>query len=122
MLEIKRLLLPLDRADLYKTVQDIPYSGGDQAFGLYIVTSILLKEVATIYRIHKQNSSLPNQNRLNALEDYLSSIQLALSRHPRLSFFVSISLVTACLVFRAFFASRSLESMKTLAEGGIEPR
>ncbi|KAH8686340.1 hypothetical protein BGZ61DRAFT_589546 [Ilyonectria robusta] len=74
----QKLFLPPDAAGLWTLVQDISRSEGDKASSLHLVVSILLKEVVTTHRLYGQNPCTSLGERMSALEDHLSAVQLAL--------------------------------------------
>lgn len=70
--------LPAETSLLWATTRDITSKRGDFGFNVHIVTTTLLREAATIYRLRTQNPSERLQARQAALEDHLSAVRLAL--------------------------------------------
>src|ERR1700722_10776168 len=70
--------LPAETSLLWVTTRDITSKRGDFCFNVHIVTTTLLREAATIYRLRTQNPAERLQARQAALEDHLSAVRLAL--------------------------------------------
>ncbi|KAJ3542113.1 hypothetical protein NM208_g4273 [Fusarium decemcellulare] len=79
--DTKRLFLPSDQSCLWKLGQEITTNGGDRIFSLHMAINMLQRESLVLHRLRKQNPDLSAGNRLSALEDHLSAVQLALPRN-----------------------------------------
>jgi hypothetical protein len=74
----EKVFLPPDPACLWKMVQDTSGTSRTRDFSLHMAVSTLLKDVLITNRIYKQNPCQSIRERLTALEDHLSTLQLAL--------------------------------------------
>ncbi|KAH8900556.1 hypothetical protein GQ53DRAFT_862936 [Thozetella sp. PMI_491] len=70
--------LTSDWGNMWRVIEEISNAGGDKTCSLHTAVSILLKEATTLRRLHNQNPRQSIRDRMSALEDYLSAVQLAL--------------------------------------------
>ncbi|KAB5513066.1 hypothetical protein GE09DRAFT_1163739, partial [Coniochaeta sp. 2T2.1] len=73
-----QIFLPGQPETFWQTVEAITSHGHNVNFNLHIVTTAILREAATLYRLWWQNSSDGLQDRLTALNYHLTEIRLAL--------------------------------------------
>ncbi|KAB5511189.1 hypothetical protein GE09DRAFT_1160056 [Coniochaeta sp. 2T2.1] len=73
-----QIFLPGHPETFWQTVEAIATHGHNVNFNLHIVTTAILREAATLYRLWWQNPSDRLQDRLTALEYHLTEIRLAL--------------------------------------------
>ncbi|KAJ3453880.1 hypothetical protein MRS44_018512 [Fusarium solani] len=73
-----QIFLPGQPEMFWQTVEAITSHGHNVNFNLHIVTTAILREAATLYRLWWQNPSHRLQDRLTALEYHLTEIRLAL--------------------------------------------
>ncbi|KAL9572041.1 hypothetical protein ACKAV7_003758 [Fusarium commune] len=75
----KALIFLPDQPEMFwQTVEAIASHGHNVNFNLHIVTTAILREAATLYRLWWQNPSDRLQDRLTTLEHHLTEIRLAL--------------------------------------------
>ncbi|SPJ80010.1 uncharacterized protein FTOL_08401 [Fusarium torulosum] len=73
-----QIFLPGQPEMFWQTVEAIRSHGHNVNFNLHIITTAILREAATLYRLWWQNPSDRLQDRLTALEHHLTEIRLAL--------------------------------------------
>lgn len=73
-----QIFLPGQPEMFWQTVEAIKSHGHNVNFNLHIITTAILREAATLYRLWWQNPSDRLQDRLTALEHHLTEIRLAL--------------------------------------------
>ncbi|KAH7160564.1 hypothetical protein B0J13DRAFT_494232 [Dactylonectria estremocensis] len=73
-----QILLPGQPEMFWQTVEAITSHGHNVNFNLHIVTTAILREVATLYRLWWQNPWEGLKRRLGALENHLTAVRLAL--------------------------------------------
>ncbi|KAK5994737.1 hypothetical protein PT974_03120 [Cladobotryum mycophilum] len=73
-----KLFLPTNLTDLWRIVQTIGSSSCDKSHSIDLAFNVLLKEIITVHRRHKQNPCPSIGSQLSALEDHLSAVKLAL--------------------------------------------
>ncbi|KXJ84897.1 hypothetical protein Micbo1qcDRAFT_128926, partial [Microdochium bolleyi] len=74
----EKFFLPADQSKLWKLIDDISRTKGDNAFSLCMAISAVLREAVTLHRQQKQNPGGFIPERISVLEDHLSAIELAM--------------------------------------------
>jgi hypothetical protein len=79
--ELVKIFLPAELEGLPAVTQDIGRGPVDKGFGLHMAVNTLLKAAVSIHRLSKQGSCAYISERISALGDHLSALQLTLPPH-----------------------------------------